>query len=261
MIDSHCHLDFEDFDNDRDDIIKSALDIGVFKIINPCSHFPSNFKVVELSKKYNNYFFSLGLHPEEASKLNGDELIEIEKMIANDKCVAIGEIGLDYHYVDSDQLSVVSDQFKERQKELFIAQLELAKKYDKPVIIHNRDSVEDIYNILKQYDLKGVIHCYSENVEWAKKFLEIGFNISFTGIITFKNVNPELLEVVKYVPIDRILIETDSPFLAPVPFRGKLNKPEYVKFVAERVAELKGISFEEVSRITDENCERLFFRK
>lgn len=249
MIDSHCHLDFEDFDNDRDDIIKTALEAGVFKIINPCSHYQSNFKVVELSKKYDNYYFSIGLHPDEASKLKGNELNEIEKLISNEKCVAIGEIGLDYHYDNFD---------KQKQKDLFIAQLEFAKKYNKPVIIHNRDSVLDIYDILKNYNLKGVIHCYSENIEWAKKFLDLGFYISFTGIITFKNVDPELLEVVKFVPIDRILIETDAPFLAPVPFRGKLNKPEYVEYVALEIAELKGISFGEVVKVTDLNCKKLF---
>jgi len=249
MIDSHCHLDFEDFDNDRDNIIKTALEAGVFKIINPCSNYQSNLKVVELSKRYDNYYFSVGLHPDEVSKLNGNELNEIEKLISNEKCVAIGEIGLDYHYPDFD---------KQKQKELFIAQLELAKKYNKPVIIHNRDSVSDIYDILKDYNLKGVIHCYSENVEWAQKFLDLGFYISFTGIITFKNVNPELLEVVKFVPIDRILIETDAPFLTPVPFRGKLNKPEYVEYVALEIANLKGITFGEVVKATDVNCKKLF---
>ncbi len=249
MIDSHCHLDFEDFDKDRDDIVKSALDAGVFKIINPCSHFPSNFKVIELAKRYDNYYFSIGLHPDEASKLNGNELVEIEKLIFNDKCIAVGEIGLDYHYPDFD---------KQKQVDLFIAQLELAKKYNKPVIIHNRDAVTDIYDILKTYNLKGVIHCYSENVEWAKKFLDLGFFISFTGIITFKNCGQELLDVVKFIPLEKILIETDAPFLAPVPFRGKLNKPEYVKYVAEKVAEIKNIVVEDVIKTTDKNVFNLF---
>lgn len=249
MIDSHCHLDFEDYDKDRDEIVKTSVESGVFKIINPCSHFCSNFKVVELSKKYDNYYFSIGLHPDEADKLEGNELFEIEKLISNDKCVAIGEIGLDYHYPDFD---------KQKQKDIFIAQLEFAKKYNKPVIIHNRDAVSDIYEILKNYNLKGVIHCFSENLEWAKKFIDIGFYISFTGIITFKNANLELLEVVENIPLEKMLIETDAPFLAPVPFRGKVNKPEYVRYVAEKIAEIKHLRFDEVVKVTDNNTEKLF---
>jgi TatD DNase family protein len=198
MIDSHCHLDFEDYDLDRDNIIKTALDAGVFKIINPCSHYFSNFKVVELSERYNNYYFSIGLHPEEVSKKNfgapdnvNNPIGEIEKIISNKKCVAVGEIGLDYYYINSDTGSCLNsinvEDIVKMQKKLFVSQLELASKYNKPVIIHNRESVEDIYNILKDYSLKGVIHCFSENLDWANKFIELGYYISFTGIITFKN--------------------------------------------------------------------------
>jgi len=268
MIDSHCHLDFEDYDSDRDNIVKTAIDVGVFKIINPCSHYFSNFKVVELSNKYDGYYFSVGLHPEEVNKKNFgapddvDPVNEIEKIISNKKCVAIGEIGLDYHYINSDMGSCLNsiniEDVIKLQKKLFISQLELAKKYNKPVIIHNRESVDDIYSILKDYKLNGVIHCFSENLDWANKFIELGYYISFNGIITFKNCGNDLIEVVKNIPLERILIETDAPFLTPVPFRGKLNKPEYVRFVAEKIAELKNISVEEVIEITDNNCSELF---
>lgn len=261
MIDSHCHLDFEDYDSDRDNIVKTAIDAGVFKIINPCSHYFSNFKVIELSNKYDGYYFSVGLHPEEVNKKNFgapdnvNPIDEIEKIISNKKCVAIGEIGLDYHYMEE---KPKTKNQKLKQKKLFISQLELAKRYNKPVIIHNRESVDDLYSILKDYKLKGVIHCFSENLDWANKFIELDYYISFNGIITFKNCGNDLIEVVKNIPLERILIETDAPFLTPVPFRGKLNKPEYVRFVAERIAELRNISVEEVVKITDNNCNKLF---
>lgn len=253
MIDSHCHLDFIDYDPIRDEIIKSANNCGINKIINPGSDFESNFKAAELSEKYDNYFFAVGIHPDNTT---GDientyinKVNELEKLILNKKCVAIGEIGLDYYGENKD---------KEKQKDLFIRQLELAKKYDKPIIIHNREAVEDVYNIVKNYNLRGVIHCYSENYEWAKKFLDLGYNISFTGIITFKSCKPESIEAVKNIPLDRMFVETDSPYLTPTPFRGELNKPEYVRFVAEKIANIKGISVEEVEKITDENCQKFF---
>lgn len=253
MIDSHCHLEFIDYDPIRDDVLKSAKDFGINKIVNPGSDFESNFKAAELSDKYDNYFFAVGMHPDNTTNdpdnTYKDKVKQIESLISHKNCVAIGEIGLDYHGEGYD---------KEKQKDLFITQLEYAKKYNKRVIIHNRDAVNDLYDILKQYDVKCVIHCYSEDKEWAKKFLNLGYYISFTGIITFKSCKQESIDAVKFIPLDRILIETDSPYLTPTPFRGELNKPEYVRFVAEKIAEIKGISVDDVVKATDKNCEEFF---
>ncbi len=253
MIDSHCHLDFESYDSIRDEVLKTANNFGVNKIVNPGSDFESNFKAAKLSEKYDNYFFAVGMHPDtttnDPENLYVNKVKEIEDLITHKKCVAIGEIGLDYHGEGYD---------KEKQKDLFITQLEYAKKYNKHIIIHNRDAVQDIYDILKQYSLIGVIHCYSEDKEWAKKFLDLGYNISFTGIVTFKNCKQETIDAVKYIPLDRMFVETDSPYLTPTPFRGELNKPEYVRFVAEKIAEIKGVSVKEVEEITDRSFEKFF---
>ena len=265
MIDTHCHLDFDDFNENRNDIVKSAIENGVYKIINPCSYFDSNFKAQTLSLEYDNVYFSVGLHPEEIENLDYEfenKIKELEKIILDKKCVAVGEIGLDYHFLASEQVGVACmrhvQEIREKQKELFIAQLNMAKKYDKPVIIHNRDSREDIYDILKQYSLNGVFHCFSEDKDFAKKILDLGFYISFTGNITFKNAKDFILEAVKYIPENRILCETDSPFLAPQEFRGQTNKPEYVKYVYEKICELRGIEFKEFEKQVDENVKNLF---
>ena len=247
MIDTHCHFNFSDFNENRDEILKSAFENKVYKIINPSSSIKDSNESFEMAQKYENVFFSPGIHPE--SILDLENVKKIEQYINDKKCVGIGEIGLDYHYPDFD---------KNKQKDLFIAQLEIAKKYNKPVIIHNRDSKEDLYDILKTYDLKGVLHCYSEDKNFAKKVLDLGFYISFTCNITFKNVKDYIVEAVKYIPNDRILCETDAPFLAPQEFRGQLNKPEYVKYVYNKICEIKGLEFGDFEKQVDKNVKNLF---
>lgn len=249
MIDTHCHLDFYK-DKELDEIINSSEFFKVDKIINPGSNFDSNFRSQKLSEKYNNVYFAVGLHPEDVNNLDNESINKIETLVNDKKCVAIGEIGLDYHYSDFD---------KDAQKDLFIKQLNLAVEYNKPVIIHTRDAEEDVLCILNNYkNLKFVIHCFSENIEFANKVINMGGIVSFTGLITFKNIDKKILEVVSNISIDKIMIETDGPYLTPQQFRGKQNKPEYVGFVAEKIAEIKNLTLNEVEKVTSLNAEKFF---
>lgn len=255
MIDTHCHLDFYK-DEELGEIINSSEFFKIDKIINPSSHFDSNFRSQKLSEKYNNVYFAVGLHPEDINNLNDESINKIEVLVNDKKCVAIGEIGLDYHYFEDEN---VRAQSIAPQKDLFIKQLDLAAKYDKPVIIHTRDAGEDVLDILNNYkNLKFVVHCFSENIEFAKKVIDMGGMISFTGLITFKNVDKKILDVISSVSIDKIMIETDGPYLTPQQFRGQLNKPEYVGFVAEKIAEIKNMSLKEVEHITTVNANKFF---
>lgn len=286
MIDTHCHLDFGDYNDDLDDIVFNANKNNVKKIINPGSSVERSKKAFLNSQKYESVYFACGSHPEEVCDLENIEFFnkdnnskledplrpvdDIEKdinnvfskIILNEKCVAIGEVGLDYNFINNFLLKRNSrlniNKIKEIQKELFVFQLDFAKKYNKPVIIHNRDSKDDIYNILKERNLRGVVHCFSEDKEYAKKILDLGFYISFTGNITFKNVKDYILESVKYIPKEKLLCETDGPFLAPQEFRGELNKPEYVKYVYNKICELKNLKFDEFEKQVDENVKNLF---
>ena len=241
MIDTHCHLDCID---NVEEIIKNFD--GII-ITSGCDDI-SNKKVIELANKYKNVFVTLGIHPEEVDKpYNLDYIIQ---NVDNPKIVGIGEIGLDYHYV-KDNI--------EKQKDLFRKQLDIATKYNLPVVVHSRDAIEDTYNILSEYKLKGSIHCFSSSLEMAKKFIDLGYKIGVGGVVTFKN-GKKLREVVNGIDIKDILTETDSPYLSPEPNRGKINNPSNVFYVIKEIVNIKEISFEDVKKITVDNAKKVFDR-
>lgn len=240
-IDTHCHLSMEDYEN-IDEIIKNVNDNII--IVSGVDD-NSNKEVLELVKKYKNVYGTIGIHPEEIEK--GNNLSFIEKNLNNPKIVGIGEIGLDYHYTEDN---------KDLQKEFFIKQIRLAKKYHKTIVIHSRDAIEDTYNILVDENIEGckvVLHAFSSSLEMAKKFIKLGVKLGIGGVVTFKN-GIKLKEVVKGVDIQNLLLETDSPYLTPEPFRGHKNEPKNVIYVAKEIARLKNISEEEVLKITTENA-------
>ena len=241
MIDTHCHL-FKEHYEDLDDLINTMKNENISAICNGCES-KTNEEVIMLSKKYENIYAACGFHPEDI-----DLGYSKEELINNiDNIVAIGEIGLDYHYRVNN---------KDEQKKLLEMQLSVAAKYNKPVIVHIRDAMEDAYNIISKYKVKGVIHAFSGSYEMAIKFIKLGFKLGIGGVITFKNC--KLKEVIEKIDISNILLETDSPYLTPVPFRGKTNYPAYVKYVAEEIANLRTMPVDELIDITTENAERLF---
>ncbi len=249
LVDSHAHLEDEKYDKDREEVIEECKKDLTF-LINVGSNILTSKQSIKLAHNYDFIYASVGIHPHDAQK-EFDKVEEIERLALQEKVVAIGEIGLDYYYDDPP---------KEFQKEVFIKQIRLAKKLNLPIIIHDRDAHGDILDILKQEwtkDLRGVFHSYSGSVEMAFQAIEMNFYISLGGPVTFKNAKKPK-EVVKAVPIEKLLIETDSPYLTPEPYRGKRNTPVYVKFVAEKIAELREMSYEEVCRITAENAIKLF---
>ena len=252
LIDSHAHLDDERFEEDRDDLIKSFKENNIDYVVNVAADYKSSIESINLSKEYENIYATVGVHPHDVKDLSEEMLLEIEQMaVNNDKVVAIGEIGLDFHYDNSP---------RDVQRKWFKKQLQLAKEVNLPVIIHSRDAAGDTFDILKDAQdgsLEGVLHCYSGSVEMAREYIKLGFYISLAGPVTFKN-SRVLKEVAKDVPLDKLLIETDSPYLTPEPYRGKRNEPIYVRYVAGTIAEVRGLAFEEVAKATSENAKRLF---
>lgn len=251
LIDSHAHLDDRRFDRDRDKIIKSLEESGVELVINPGADVSSSIKAVSLAEKYPNIYAAVGVHPHDAKTMDDNTIDLLRSFTDREKVIAIGEIGLDYHYDNSP---------RDVQRKRFIEQLDLAKEVGLPVIIHSRDAAKDTFDILKEAQdgsLKGVLHCYSGSVEMAMEYIKLGFYISLAGPITFKKARVSR-EVAKAVPLDKLLIETDAPYLTPEPYRGKRNEPLYVRYVAGTIAEVRGISFEEVALKTAENTKRLF---
>ncbi len=286
MIDVHCHLNFHSFEEDYDAVIKSAAEAGVKTIINVGTSLESSQKAVELAKEYDNLYAIVGVHPHHADKLGSvilgtlarqedsridsgqarmteyDWIEQLETLARMPKVVAIGEIGMDYYNYQSNGITD-----PKIQKEIFINQIELAYKLKLPLQIHNRQAGDDILDILISHkshllNLPGMFHCMSGNLDFLKKVLDFGFYIGFDGNITYngkaRGETTELKELVKYAPIDRILTETDSPFLTPQPFRGSRNMPEYVIIIAEAIARIKGISADEVKEKTTENAEKIF---
>ena len=257
MIDTHCHLNFDGFDNDRDSVIERAQQVGVKRIIIPAVDRETTQQAAELAARYAGIYAAAGIHPNSTAEYTSDDLTWIEASAAAPKVVAIGEIGLDYHWDTSP---------KETQHRAFQDQLELATRLNLPVIIHNRDAHDDIMPILEawvttlsstQRERPGVLHSFSAPPSIADRALEAGFYLGFTGPITYKNAD-ELRRIAARVPIGRILVETDAPFLTPTPHRGKRNEPSYIPIMVERLAMLHQISIEEMARITTENAERLF---
>ena len=250
IIDTHAHYDDEQFDTDRDELLKSMHDGGIGLIVNAASTLESWEKIQRLTEEYPFVYGAVGIHPDEAGTLTEEHMSEMERLLDLEKIVAVGEIGLDYYW-DNESHDV--------QKKWFIRQLELAKKKDMPVIIHSREAAADTMEIMRGYasGMRAVIHCYSYSVEMAREYVKMGYYIGIGGVVTFKNAK-KLVNVVKEIPLTSIVLETDCPYLAPVPYRGKRNSSFYLPYVAEKIAEIKGVSTEEVVRQTEENSRTLY---
>ena len=247
--DTHAHYDDKAFDADRESLLLSCRDAGVELIIDPGCDAESSRAAINLAEKLDFVYAAVGIHPEELASCDEDSLLEIRTLAEHPKCAAIGEIGLDYYWDDT---------HKTEQKQLFRWQIELALELQKPIIVHDREAHGDCLEIVKDYPgLQGVFHCYSGSAEMAKELLKRGWYLGFDGPVTYKNAR-KTIEVLEICPPDRILIETDSPYLSPVPMRGKRNDSRNLRYVVEKIAEVKGISTEEVERITMENGKRLF---
>ena len=242
MIDTHCHLDIKDYEN-LEEVIKNMK--GNYMIASGYN-LESNKHVIELINKYDNIFGTIGLHPSDVTDNYNLDLAFIEENINNPKIVGIGEIGLDYYW-EKDK--------KELQKEAFIKQIKLAKKYNKTIVIHSREAIMDTYNILEEYlgDNKAVLHCYSSNIDMAKRFKKFNIKFGIGGVLTFKN-SAKLKEVVKELDLTDLLLETDSPYLTPEPYRGKKNQPCYIKYVVDEIAKIKDLETEKVLEITTQNA-------
>lgn len=250
IFDSHAHYDSQQFDEDREELLLSMEANGVGTIVNAGASWDSVTEVVELAQKYPFIYAAVGVHPDEVGELDDERFEYLKAQCKKDKVVAVGEIGLDYYW-DNESHDV--------QKKWFIKQLELARELDLPVIIHSRDAAADTLEIMKEYGqgLRGVIHCFSYSIELAREYVKMGYHIGIGGVVTFKN-GRKLKEIAAEIPLDKILLETDCPYLAPVPFRGKRNESHYISYVAQEIAELKGISCEEVVVQTEQNGKELF---
>lgn len=251
LTDTHCHLDFEDFQSDREDVIKRSKDDGIGFIINVGSSLEGTTRSIEIAERHDFIYAAVGIHPHHADEIREADLDAFKGCFGKKKVVAVGEIGLDYYKNISS---------KENQKKLFITLLEEARNRDLPVIIHNRDAYADTLSILKDVmgrSIRGVMHCFSGDEIFLEKCLELGLFVSFTCTLTFKNAG-KLREVAKSAPMDRLLLETDAPFLAPQVFRGRRNEPSYVRYLAEELSGIKNLSFEEVASITTANAKQLF---
>ena len=250
LFDTHAHMDDRAFDTDREALLSSLPERGIGLMMNPGCSLASSRNAVLLAQKYNYIYAAVGSHPDAADEVN-DAVLEEYRVLCkqNPKLKAIGEIGLDYHYEDIP---------RELQKKAFIAQMELARELDLPVIVHEREAHEDGMTIVRGFpEVKGVFHCYSGSAEMAKQLVDMGWYIGFTGVLTFKNAR-RAIETAQAIPLDRIVIETDCPYMSPEPFRGKRNDPSRVYRMAEKLAEIRGISPEEAQRITLENGKRLY---
>ncbi len=253
IIDTHCHLDDYKFNDDLEYVIARAKAAGVDKFIIPGADPKTIDKAVDIAESYRNVWFAVGVHPYDAKDYSPEI---IEKYITHDKCVAVGECGLDYYRLPDDADRAHAEVLL--QKEVFISQIKLAKKYSKPLIVHIRDSSIDSKEILMKYsgERGGVLHCYNANRELLK-LSGRGFYYGIGGVITFKNAR-RLVETYPHIPKDKLLVETDSPYLTPHPYRGKRNEPAYCKFVLEKMAQLSDMPVDEMERICEENTERLF---
>ena len=247
--DTHAHYCDKRFNDDRDEILASMPDAGISLILNSGSSLRSSKFSLELADKYPFIYASVGVHPHDSKSMQDDTITELKELLLHPKAVAVGEIGLDYHY-DFSPRDVQQKRFRE--------QLELARHLDLPVIIHEREALNDMLDIIREFkDLCGVLHCYSGSWETAKIVLDLGWYLSFTGVITFKNAR-RVLEVIEKTPADRIMLETDCPYLAPDPMRGQRNCSLYLPYIAEKVAEIRGIELQEAAVLTTENGKRFF---
>lgn len=278
LIDTHAHLDYPDFANDLPTIIEAARSVGVTRIITIGTGVESSRRAVALAERFENIYAVVGLHPTNVDEEQGNWLSEIRQLASNPKVAAIGETGLDYHHLPSEKLTsapaisalqaempqdteaaIIDGAYKAAQAEAFAAQLDLAAELGLNVVIHQRDAWNDTVEILKNYTgkLRGVFHCFGNTPEQAREILALGHLVSFTGIVTFKNAEP-VREVVTSIPADAFMVETDCPYLAPVPHRGKRCEPAHTRLVAEKIAEVRGVSLDEIAAITTLTAESFF---
>lgn len=252
LFDSHSHLNDEAFDEDRDEVIELLRENEVELVVNPGADMESSRSAVELANRVDFIYAAVGVHPHDVEEMTEEDVEELKKLAKeNNKVVAIGEIGLDYYYDNSP---------RELQKKWFIRQIELANELGLPFIVHDRDAHKDTMDIIKKYrkpETGCVLHCFSGSWEMAKEYIEMGCYISISGTVTFKN-NKKTPEVVEHIPMDMVFIETDSPYLTPVPFRGKRNDSSKVRYVADKIAEIKGLTYKEVVDATNANARKFF---
>ena len=250
IFDSHAHYDSEQFDSDREQLLGWTLqEKGVVGIVNMGSDLESCYATLELTRRYDYIWGGVGIHPEDALDLPEDWLGQIQEMLKEPKIVAVGEIGLDYHWLDACP--------KDRQQEVFAIQLELARELALPVVVHDREAHADTLEFLKKYKPAGVVHCFSGSWETAREILDLGMYIGLGGVVTFKNAR-HAVEVARNIPLERLVLETDAPYMAPVPYRGKRNDSSLIAFVAEKIGELRGMEAQAVLDVTAENTRRLF---
>lgn len=249
LIDTHSHVDMIE-GGCVEEVIKNAKEAGVQKIIVPCAYPKDVDKIFTLVNKYDELYGLLGVHPSEVKDWDDSLIDKIKEYAKSEKVVGIGEIGLDYYWDKS---------FNDLQKEIFIKQIKLANELNLPICVHDREAHKDSFDILKEYNKgsKVVMHCFSGSVEFARECIKEGWYLALGGVVTFKNA-VKMKEVAVEIPLDRLLLETDAPYLTPVPYRGKENQPAYVKFAAEEIAKLRGISFEEVAAVTSHNAESVY---
>ncbi|EOW1883618.1 TatD family hydrolase [Enterococcus hirae] len=251
IFDSHTHLNAEQFNDDIPETIERAKELGVTKMAVVGFDTPTIEKSLQLSHDYSNIYSIIGWHPTEAGSYTRDIEKKLQEQLTMPKVVALGEIGLDYYWMEDP---------KEVQAEVFRRQIAIAKEMNLPISIHTREALADTYQILKEEDIRdigGIMHSFSGDFEWAKRFLDLGMHISFSGVVTFKKAQ-DVQEAATHVPLDRLLVETDAPYLAPVPYRGKRNEPGYTRYTVEKIAELRHLPVEEVALQTWKNAHRLF---
>lgn len=250
LFDTHAHYDAEQFDADREELLASLPEKGVALVVNPGCDIPTSRKALELADRYDHMYAAVGYHPESCAPYKEEELDILREMAQNKKVVAIGEIGLDYYWEENPP--------KELQQQVFRAQMALARELNLPVIVHDREAHGDSLSIIREYpEVKGVFHCFSGSAEMAKELVKLGWMISFTGVLTYKNAR-KAVEAAEAVPVESVMIETDAPYMAPVPCRGQRCDSSLVLHTCQRLAEIKGISTEECARITMENGKRFF---
>ena len=246
-IDTHCHITRDDYD-DIPFLIDKIKESGVNRIIVNGCDMKSNMEVLELVKKYDIVYGALGFHPTELDNFNDEYLLWLDEHIDDEKIVALGEIGLDYHYDNTD---------KDKEIDVFRKQLEIAKKHNKQVIVHSRDAIKDTYDILSEYGLKGSIHCFSGSLEMAREFIKMGYLIGVGGVVTYKNAK-NIINVIENIDLEYILLETDSPYMTPEPYRKYKNDSSYIPVIAKKIADLKNVSVDVVGSVTSDSARRLF---
>lgn len=254
IIDTHCHLDFDSFEEDLDDVLLNANKNGVEKFIIPGANPKTLKRAIEISQRYENVYFAVGIHPSDARNFSSELF---EENLNHPKCVAVGECGLDYYRLPKDEEEI--DKEKRIQKEVFFKQIEIAKKYSKPLIVHIRDASRDSKEMLIKYEAKkvgGILHCYNADEELLS-LAKDDFYFGIGGVLTFKNAK-KIVNVLPKIPLDRVVVETDSPFLTPHPHRGERNEPKYTTLVIEKICEILDKSYDEVARISTKNAKKVF---